>query len=109
MQFNDAMLCAALKGWTASPDLRSRAEAHNVGFDEHVSDPRRATIESDLTHVRDANEMRRALIDYYCERVRVSTGIPIPFLPENSAASSGTISDEQKLVRLEDLRERSLN
>jgi hypothetical protein len=105
MIFSDPLLRSSLDEWANDPDIRQRACAHNLLFDERLSGARAAFFEKTATHVRSGRQLRRSATDYYRDYVRVSRGVPHTFLDLNAPAAIKSIAPELKLIRVEDLRE----
>lgn len=107
MIFSDHALTRALDEWASASDIRDRACAHNLQFDERLAGDRGSFFETMVKKdPRVATDrLRRSAIDYYRDHVRVSRGIPHCFQALNAAAGIGHIAPELKLIRIEDLRE----
>lgn len=105
MNFLDASIKDATATWATDPDPHQRSCAHNLLMEARVSPTRLAAFEADVAPVRDPSDLRRRATDYYETFVRVSRGVPHTFQDLNSTASPGTLSPEQKLVRLEAIGE----
>ena len=66
MNFTDPELSALLSAWAASPDLRERAEAHNIVFEERLDQLRMDAFEHSLsTPYSDHGDLKRKLIDFF--------------------------------------------
>ena len=106
MQFKDARLETILQDWCLDPVPAGRACGHNLRDDERLGGGRGAAFEACAQpDAHDVESLRRAAIDYYHERVRISHAEPETFTPVNDPANLGVLSPEQKLVRLECLSE----
>ena len=105
MNFTDPDLSALLNTWAASPDLRDRAEAHNIVFEERLDQHCLDAFERSLsTPCSDHVVLKRKLIDFFETYFKVSApDVPPTFQSQNSGAALNQISPEQKLVRIEDI------
>ena len=105
MNFTDPELSALLDAWAASSDLRERAKAHNIVFEERLDQHRLDAFERALVApCSDYVELRRELEDFFETYFEVAApGVPPTFQSQNSGASMGPLSPEQKLVRIEDI------
>jgi hypothetical protein len=104
MQFNDAQLQNALVQWRALTDVRERAQADNLWFEQRLSTARQAAFEAEATGANDAASLRRAHVDYHKELVVVDVGdIPHTFDLALVPADLGAIDEMQKIVRIESL------
>ena len=105
MNFVDPELRSLLNAWAASPDLRERAEAHNMEFEERLDRPRLNFFERSLEEpCVDYNDLRCQFSDFVTTYIEVSAPhIPLTFGNDNSSASMGPMSPEQKLLRLENI------
>jgi hypothetical protein len=106
MRFADSLLNDALDLWAKDPDLRQRACAHNIAFDERLAGSRGDFFEAMTTGFGIAPDgLRRRAIDYYRDYVRVSRGIPHTFLDLNASAGITAVARDLDLIRIEDLRD----
>ena len=105
MNFTDPELSALLDAWAASPDLRERAEAHNITFEERLDQHRMNAFEHSLsTPCSDYVDLRRKLNDFFETYFKVEApDVPPTFQSQNSGATLNKISPEQILVRIEDI------
>ena len=105
MNFTDPELSALLNAWAASPDLRERAEAHNIVFEERLDQHRLDSFEHSLsTPCSDYVDLRRKLNDFFETYFKVAApDVPPTFQSQNSGATLNQIGSEQKLVRIEDI------
>ena len=105
MNFTDPELSTLLDAWAASPDLRERAEGHNIVFEERLDQHRLDSFEHSLsTPCSDHVDLKRKLNDFFETYFRVTApNVPPTFQSQNTGASMGPLSPEQKLVRIEDI------
>lgn len=105
MNFVDAGLSSLLDGWTTSSDLRERAEAHNIRFEERLDLVRLDAFERSVKGpCKDYAELRHRVSDYVQTYIEVAfPHVPPTFRAENRSASMRPISPEQKLVRIENI------
>ncbi len=105
MNFIDPDLGSLLDAWVTSTDLRERAEAHNIAFEERLDRNRLDAFEISVPgSCSDYKDLRRHLSDFVTTYVEVAAPhLPPTFSPENSGASMTNPSPEQKLVRIENV------
>ena len=105
MRFNHPDLQAALEAWRLNPDIRGRANADNIWFEERVSPPRLAAFETTVGSVADFETLRRKHIDYVYNFVEVEEGVPHTFDADlqPTLLSPIGLDPEQTIVRLESL------
>ena len=105
MNFTDPELSTLLDAWAASPDLRERAEGHNIAFEERLDQHRMDAFERAVKRpCTNHMDLRRQLSDFVTTYMEVATPhIPETFRTSNSGASMGPMSPEQKLVRIENI------
>ena len=105
MNFTDPKLSTLLDAWAASSDLRERAEGHNIVFEERLDQHRLDEFEHCLsTPCSNHVDLKRKLNDFFEDYFRVAApNVPPTFQSQNSGASMGPLSPEQKLVRIEDI------
>jgi hypothetical protein len=105
MDFQLPHLKNLLDAWMETPPPELRAEAHNLKFDEHGTPDRIHAFENFSKPAATIGALRRELVRFYQLYVRTEAGLPQTFGPLNAASGLKNISEEQLLVRLEDLRE----
>ena len=105
MNFSNPDLDSLLDAWATSTDLRERAEAHNIAFEERLNPNRLDALEKSISGPCSGyNDLRRYLSDFVTTYVEVAgQHVPLTFLTENSGAGMTKPSPEQKLVRMEDI------
>ena len=105
MKFAAPDLDSLLDAWATSTDLRARAEAHNIAFEERLDRDRLDALEKSVPGpCLDYKDLRRYLSDFVTTYVEVAEPhVPPTFRTENSGASMTQPSPEQKLVRLENV------
>lgn len=105
MNFANPDLGSLLDAWATSFNLRARAEAHNIAFEERLDRNRLDAFERSVPGAcSDYEDLRRALTDFVATYVQVAgSHVPTAFMAGNSGTSMTQPSLEQKLVRLEDL------
>lgn len=105
MKFADSRLNSLLDAWSNSSDLRERAEAHNIVFEERLDRQRFDVFEGTLKGIGSGySDFRRQLLDFIGTYVEVDAPvIPMTFGSQNRGASLGEIGPEQKLVRVENI------
>ncbi len=105
MNFTDPELSSLLNAWTASPDLRERAEAHNIVFEERLDQHRMDAFERSVKRpCTNHMDLRRQISEFVTTYMEVATPhVPETFRAPNSGASMGPISPEQKLVRIDNI------
>ena len=105
MNFSSPDLDSLLALWATSTDLRARAEAHNIAFEERLDRNRLDALENSVPGpCSDYKELRRHLSDFVRTYVEVAEPhLPPTFKTENTCASMKKPSPEQKLVRMEDV------
>ena len=105
MNFAAPDLDSLLDAWATSTDLRARAEAHNIAFEERLDRNRLDALEESVPGpCLDYKDLRRHLSDFVTTYVEVAEPhVPPTFRTENSGASMTQLSREQKLVRLENV------
>lgn len=105
MKFAAPDLDSLLDAWATSTDLRARAEAHNIAFEERLDRDRLDALEKSVPGpCLDYKDLRRYLSNFVTTYVEVAEPhVPPTFRTENSGASMTQPSPEQKLVRLENV------
>ena len=105
MNFADPHLDSLLNAWAASTDLRARAEAHNIAFEERLDRIRLDDFESSVPGpCSDYEDLRRYLSDFVTTYVEVAEPhVSPPFRTGSSGASMTQPSPEQTLGRLENV------
>lgn len=105
MHFSDPDLGSLLVTWATSTDLRARAEAHNIAFEERLNQSRLDHFESSVSRpCSDYGELRGALAVFVNTYVEVTRShLPTTFQAVNSGAGMTSPSPEQKLVRIENV------
>lgn len=105
MHFTDQQLRTVFETWVTAVDLRERAEAHNIAFEERLDQHRLTKFERSLkTPCTDHIYLRRQLSEFVATFIEVAEPhIPLTFQTQNGGASMGKISPEQKLVRIENI------
>ena len=105
MNFADPDLGLLLDESVTSTDLRARAEAHNIAFEERLDRIRLDALEKSIHGpCSDYGDLRRALTNFVTTYVEVAEPhVPPTFRTENSGASMTQPSPEQSLVRLENV------
>ena len=105
MNFADPHLNSLLDAWATSTDLRTRAEAHNIAFEERLDRIRLdALVRSIHGPCSEYRDLKRHLFDFVTTNVEVAVPhVPPTFRTGNSGASMTQPSPEQKLVRLENV------
>ena len=105
MNFATPDLDSLLDAWATSTDLRARAEAHNIAFEERLDQNRLDVFEMSVSGPCSGYEdLRRYLSDFVTTYVEVAEPhVPPTFLTENSGASMTQPSPEQSLVRIENV------
>lgn len=105
MNFADAKLRSLLNTWAASTDLRERAEAHNMLFEERLDRHRLDQFEQSLNGPCVGHEdLKNQFTNFVTTFIEVaSPGVPPTFRTENRGASIGPMSPEQKLLRFENI------
>ena len=105
MNFADPDLGLLLDESVTSTDLRARAEAHNIAFEERLDRIRLDALEKSIHGpCSDYGDLRRALTNFVTTYVEVAEPhVPPTFRAENSGASMTQPSPEQSLVRIENL------
>ena len=111
MNFADPHLDSLLDAWVTSTDLRARAEAHNIAFEERLDrirlDALKNSIHGPCPEYRD---LKRHLFDFVTTYVEVAEPhVPPTFRTGNSGASMTQPSPEQVLVRIENVTRRLAN
>lgn len=106
MNFTDPRLSLLLDAWATSTDLRERAEAHNVAFEERLDRHRLDAFERSLEGpCSSPADLRRRFSDFFETYVKVDElDVPPTFGTGNRGASMGPISPERKLLRIEKLK-----
>ena len=107
MHFNDPASQTALEAWRNDPDIRERACADNVQFEERVSAARLTAFETLVsTHPAAPAGLGERQTWYWKNFVRVPDGAADTFRPELDPARLGPdgLDPFQPIVRLEDLR-----
>ena len=105
MNFTDPKLRSLLDAWAASTDLRERAEAHNMVFEERLDRQRLDAFEHSLEEpCADHKDLRDQFSDFVTTYFEVAAPhVPPTFGTENRGASMGPMSPEQKLLRVENI------
>lgn len=105
MNFADPDLSALRDAWAASPDLRERAEAHNIAFEERLDQHRVDAFERSVKRpCTNHMDLRRQISEFVTTYMEVAIPhVPETFRTPNSGPSMGPISPEQKLVRIENI------
>ncbi len=105
MKFTDRELSSLLDAWAISTDLRERAEAHNIAFEERLDRNRLDALEKSVPGpCLEYRDLKRHLFNFVTTYVEVAEPhVPPTFRTENSGASMTQPSPEQMLVRLEDV------
>ena len=105
MNFTDPKLRSLLDAWAALTDLRERAEAHNIAFEERLDRHRLDFFEGSLKEpCVDHEDLRGQLIEF----VKTYNEVDPPHVPQtfgtgNRGASMAPMSPEQKMLRVEDI------
>ncbi len=89
----------------ASPDLRERAEAHNIVFEERLDQHRMDAFERSVKRpCTNHMDLRRQLSEFVTTYMEVAIPhVPETFRTPNNGPSMGPISPEQKLVRIDNI------
>ena len=105
MNFTDAELSLLLDAWTTSGDLRERAEAHNIAFEERLDRNRLDAFENAIEGpCSDYRNLRCELSNFVATFIEVAAPhVPPTFGIPDCGASMGKISPEQKLLRIENI------
>ena len=105
MRFDDPALQSALEAWRRDPEIRERACADNMRFEERVSLPRRVAFETEVGVVENADQLRRAHILYVRTFMETRGATPHTFGAELGPArlSAAGVDPYLKIVRLESL------
>ena len=105
MNFADPHLDSLLDAWVTSTDLRERAEAHNIAFEERLDRIRLDALKNSIHGpCSEYMDLKRHLFDFVTTYVEVAEPhVPPTFRTGNSGASMTQPSREQMLVRLEDV------
>ena len=103
MRFTDRELGSVLDAWGASADLKDRAEAHNIAFEERLDRHRLDAFEDFVQRpCPDHVVLRRQLTDFIETYIEVAAPhVPPTFREQNSGASMRRLGEEQKLLRIE--------
>ena len=111
MDFTDPDLSAVLDAWAASDDIRYRAEAHNIAFDERVDrrrlDQFQRSVKRPCAHPADLRHQLSEFVSTYCNVG--APHVPPTFLAMTGSALMREMGPEQKLVRLENITRRLWN
>ena len=105
MNFADPKLRSLLDAWAASTDLRERAEAHNMVFEERLDRQRLDAFERSLKKPCVGHkDLRDQFSDFVTTYIEVAAPhVPPTFGTENRGESMAPMSPEQKLLRLENI------
>lgn len=103
MVFEDSYLQVALEQWRANGDVKERACADNIWFEERVSAKRKAAFEDAVRGVDTAAGLAKGQIDYRAEFVWVDEDVPHTFLQALEPADLAPLDEGQWIVRLEGL------
>lgn len=103
MLFKSTPIQSALGQWRKMTDTVERSAADNIWFEQRVSAERQRSFEEAADGCGDPATLRKALVDYWNEFVRVDDGIPHTFLPSLMPASFGPLDTRQRIVRIESL------
>jgi len=105
MIFADPGLNSLLVDWGNSGELRTRAEAHNIVFEERLGRNRLDAFEAFLSDsCADYEELKRQLSEFVTTYMEVGEPrMPPTFTNENVGAGMTEPSPEQKLIRVENL------
>jgi hypothetical protein len=105
MNFSNPSINDVLSQWANEPDLREKARAHNMLYEERLAGLRTAFFEDMARSSSTPEELRRTAIDYYELYVRGGPDIPHCFGDLNAVAGLKRIAPEIKLIRVEDIQE----
>lgn len=108
MNFADPGLGSLLAVWANSGDLRTRAEAHNILFEERLGQDRLGVFEALLSgSCPDYERLKLQLLDFVGTYVEVARpNAPLTFTKMNVGGAMTKPSPEQKLIRVENLTRR---
>jgi hypothetical protein len=103
VELSDPDLARALAAWASSPEVEERACAHNLMFEERVSERRQAAFEAARPAgvFSSPGDLQDLQVAYYKDTIQYAPGAPEPFTEVNEAASFAELSPETVLVRLE--------
>src|SRR6478672_427709 len=105
MQFEDVDLITALTSGLAAAVPDVRAKAHNLHFEQGVSETRRVFFETESLGSFGAtwDQLSRRHIDYVRQYVKTAIEQPHTFKNEMTPNDAGDIDAAQMIVRLESL------
>lgn len=106
MRFTDSTLQAGLETWRRATDVRERATADNMWFEERVSPPRLAAFEEQVNSPDAPDHLPDRQSWYWKRFVRYGEPTPDTFAADLEPArlGPGPLEPFQPIVRLEDLR-----
>lgn len=103
MRFAASNLQTALADWRALKDVKERASADNIWFEQKVSPDRQQAFEGEAIGAVDPASLKNAHTDYWSDFVRTDGVVPHTFDEAIVPASLGMIDEAQLIVRIESL------
>jgi hypothetical protein len=106
MNFDDPEVGAAFSTWRSGVDPWERASCDNYVFEERAGPHRQSFFERFVIEgISRGQPLRNRCVDYFREHVRVGHSIPDCFADTGDHATLQDIALEQKLVRVEAIRD----